>query len=174
VDQLNIDELLRYVFAGAVLLVAIGCVFPDALDCPGLPQIIKDNIETVGGVTVLVAGSLIYVLHRALAHRAFYWIGVKMVWGWNSPTIIELDLQRFKRRANDTSSQKYLDKWASQAHYLFCVFWAVFIASTIGMALNKSIPVWLYFSAGVALVSAFLHQYRLHRREQAVARSEQT
>lgn len=174
-ERLSLDELLRHTFAGAVLLVTT------ILAYPGVTSLVPSGIDptalvAVGAGAVLLLGSLIYVLHRALVYPIVYWLGVKLFWRRTPRSPMELDLERFARRNDEKSLQKHLGEWASQVHFLYCITWAAVLGLIAGLVLQQeSRPSARQFLIGFALVTAvasLVHHARLLVYDREVARRE--
>lgn len=173
-ERFSLDELLRHTFAGAVLLITtilaydVTSLVPDRVD----PTV----FVAVGAGTVLLLGSIIYVLHRALVYPVLYWCVVRISRRGSSPSLMALDFQRFARRSDEESLQKHLGEWASQVHFLYCISWAVFLGLLVGLVLRQeSRPGARLFLIGFAVFAAvlgFFHHSRLQAYERELGRRE--
>ena len=166
-DKLNINELLRYGFSGAVLFFGSLLSFKQAVL---LIKVLPSNffgISVVFGI-VLVIGSIIYGIHRAILYTVLYKICCIFVYGKKQADTVNLDVQRWERYNNPKSLQNNLREWASQIHFLYCSTWAIVLAQLIGHCnkwnkTNLYQPIWF---VGIVLgVSALIHHLRYLKYE---------
>ena len=174
--DLKLEELLRYGFSGGLLLVVLLLMHPswsDVLKASG-----------IGGTTILIgvpllAGSLIYTLHRALAYRlvltlallflicirVYHWDRGILLPFYTSKTELEIDRWRLKLWATEDLMQQFTAEWGAQVHLLYCSAWAILLGMVLGpLFLNcQSIishrTYWVAFA--VLLFAAFWHHVRL-------------
>ena len=123
-NKLNVNELLKYGFSGVLFFLAPLISFKQ-----GLPLIkaLPSNLLGLSAVlgVVLVIGSAIYALHRAILFPLFYKIGWIVVYGRKQAYILKLDFKRWSRYMDSRSLQKNSREWASQIHFLYCSTCAV-------------------------------------------------
>ena len=167
-EKLNINELMRYGFAGGIALLVQVVAFWDPL------RILAELPKTFFGTTIifgiiLLLGSLIYALHRAVLYNLFYLLLVRWKWGKGTSSRT-LDFQRWERYRDDSSLQHNFREWASQIHYLYCASWAVGGSLLVGgLAGWTSTRHWLapwILAAGLFVVSLVHHiRYTSYERE---------
>ena len=179
-DKLKINDLLRYAFSGGISLLTLVLLYSPNLTLLTATDKIVD--ATFIGVLSLLAGSLIYSLHRALIYPLIYRLliillslGKKYTFDWRMlvpwrPTALDLrlDTDRWKRRKDPASLQTELTEWASQIHFLYTTSWAIIVASYIGSRLpsevTKNFDAQAYSIIGwinlVVLVSALITHWR--------------
>lgn len=144
-EKLKLQELLRYAFSGALFYLALGLAY--------LPKEWLSPINVSGGYAtlaiglVLLTGSLLYTLHRALTFPFIFFPGVllvlallgkyKLEWKIVIPFLesnAELNVDRYRLRLRHELGQKgkalhaMLDEWSAQIHLLYCSSMAVGLA----------------------------------------------
>ncbi len=168
-QNLNLNDLLRSGFAGAIfILVAIA-----AFDDPG--QLFVKNkdvsgalgaLATVAGLTI---GAVIYAVHRALPYPLFYWLF--KVLNHRKQSTLDLDVLRWKHSMKKNPLQPRLGDWAAQVHFLYCLTWASVAALILGSAFEwKQLPThsaaqWL---CSMFALCALIHHFRYQRWEHRV------
>ena len=171
-DRFSLDELLRHAYSGAIFLTTILFVYPAAKDAAPL-SLDTTAVVSIGLGAVLLMGTLVYVIHRALLYPLLYSIGLWFVWGRGRPSMAEIDLDRFARRNDDRSIQKYLGEWGSQVHFLYCATWSVLLGlaagSMAGWELRAPAESYALGFGGFFFVAAAVHHARLLRYDRAVA-----
>ena len=183
-ETLSLPELFRYFFCGGAFV----CVFRYSRGTHGLPPA---DSAAVLFVIALLAGSVIYAVHRSLIYPAFgraaLWLALgrpkrKGARYYNpfKPLLGEIsrDQARWKRRQDEKSVQCHLDEWAAQVHLLYCVAWATLLATTIATlwfplpSTGVSRFSWLLtFAVSISLVAAFVADYRRRLVEEQLPKS---
>lgn len=176
--DLNLQEWLRYGFAGAVLLLTLLAKYklPESI----LLYFKEDKSVIVLGI-VFVLGSLIYTIHRVILYPIFYRIGSviflykkeeRNLWLVNpwyvDRALLRIDIKRWERllEENGKNVQNCLREWGSQIHYLYCVSWAIALAIMTGKALkwnvqDSSMSNYLNFKFfSVLLFFSIVHHFR--------------
>lgn len=161
-EKLNVDELLRYGFSGALFLLSPLVSFKEAA-C--MIKKLPSNIFGASAVLgiALVIGSIIYSVHRAVLYQVLYKLGCIVVYGKNKADTLKLDSDRWERYKNPYSSQIYFREWASQIHFLYCSLWAIVFSQIVGMSNNWTHTdlYWAVWLTAVALgIAAVVHHYR--------------
>jgi hypothetical protein len=177
VRDLKLEELLRYGFSGGLLLLVLLYMHPSWRD--GLAKASGVGWTAILIGVALLAGSLIYALHRALAYRVAFTVTViilicSRVYDWESRIIrpfipSELELGMDRRRLALRQRQDVLDQftaeWGAQVHFLYCAAWAILLGMVLGPLFpncQRIISHRTYFVASAVLVfGAFWHHARL-------------
>jgi hypothetical protein len=185
-QQLRLEELMRYVLAGAIGLVALVLGFLD----------ISKPVGAVPGVTevglllfvTLALGSVVYAVHRALLYPLLYHMAllVLVLCGvyaldvrlflpfFPAPLEVKLDVLRWKR-GRDHYAQPRIAEWAAQVHFLYCSGWAMLSVLWLGLHLGlRPAParVTLLWIAGSVLAIGFVSNCRLLYFDSLTARHE--
>ncbi len=166
-DKLNINELLRYGFSGALLFLASLISFKQAIS---LIKVLPSNLFGASAVlgVVLVIGSIIYAIHRAILYPLLYKVGCIVVYGKKQADILNLDSKRWARYKDPESLQNNFREWASQIHFLYCSTWAIVLAQLIGhwSKWDRTNLYWLIWLVAIALgVAALVHHRRYLKYE---------
>lgn len=114
---------------------------------------------------VMLIGSLIYTIHRAIVYPLLYRLVIFHVYGKEIDPH-ELEISHWKR--TDDPLQIRMKEWGSQTHFMYCSCWGIVIPISIGIYANwvKSIyfmPCILLFI--ISLISAYVLDYRYTIRE---------
>jgi hypothetical protein len=169
--ELGLQELLRYALSGGIGIAVLLLTHP-AILC----SIVK--MEAAKGATlvlglVLLIGTLIYNLHRALIYPLFFRIVGLMVMGRNfsrrspnpwQPSEAELEVDRWRRRLPDEERRPW-DEWGAQTHFLYCAAWAILAALLLGKHLwgtsdsGSWCIFWILFV--IVIIAGFVNNYRL-------------
>jgi hypothetical protein len=142
--ELKLEELMRYVLAGAIGLVALLIGFCD----------VAKPMARVSGVTqasllLLVAlafGSIVYAVHRSLLYPVLYHLGllvliaarvyaldVRLFWLFLPARLeLSLDFLRWKRAAACHYAHPRIAEWGAQVHFLYCSGWTIFLIQWLG------------------------------------------
>ena len=166
--NLNLNDLLRYGFAGAVFLIlmAVGFERPQALLEKDFTNAVV--VAALSGVALTV-GCILYALHRAVPYPALYLLFSKLNHRLGSS--IDLDVTRWKNGAKAGSLQLNMGDWGSQVHFLYCIAWAGFSSLLLGhLADWKRTNLWISI-VGLSLaflVSALWHHFRYQKWEKRV------
>lgn len=166
--DLNLNDLLRYGFAGAVFFLVAALAFeqPGALL---LDKEISGALAAASTAAALTVGCVIYALHRAVPYPILYAL-CRVVAGRHESSL-ELDIRRWKNMALNNPLQRHLSDWAAQVHFLYCTAWASIAALLLGNAAGWA-PTsmhsvgWYAFAA--LLASAAWHHTRYQRWERRV------
>ncbi len=164
--DLKLEELLRYGLSGGLLLLVLLLMHPNWRD--GLAK-----ASGIGGTAILIgvtllAGSLIYALHRALAYRVVLTMAVFIliccrVYDWESriilpfvPSKMELGMDRWRLalRQRQDVMDPFTAEWGAQVHLLYCSAWAILLGMVLGPLLpncQSIISHRTYFVASAAL-----------------------
>ena len=167
-QNLNLNDLLRYGFAGAVFILLAVFAFEE----PRTLVVNKDVTGTLVALSTAAAltiGCVIYAVHRAIPYPLLYQL-FKLLTGRTESTL-ELDVQRWKNGSKDKALQPRLADWAAQIHFLYCITWSSSASLLTGGALGwKKNPsygaVWWLVAAFAS--AALLHHYRYQRWERRI------
>ncbi len=174
-DRFSLDELLRHAYSGAIFLATIAVVYPDSNKAVPL-SLDAAAFVTIGLGFVLLAGTLVYVIHRAFLYPCIYSLGLWFVWGRRRPSMMEIDLNRFARRNDDHSVQRFLGEWGSQVHFLYCTTWSVLLGvaagTTTGWGARPGGKRCALAFGALVLIAAIAHHLRLLKYDRAVAQRE--
>ncbi len=175
--ELKLDELSRYGFAGGLFIVVLLISHPEWNIFADKATGLGETASLLGGS--LLAGSLIYALHRAIAYRIMITIAFCLVdlfypggFDWTllkpiAPSRTELRLDHWHLRMRQTNDQMepYSAGWGAQVHLLYCSAWAILLGKLIAVVLRDPcnlLPARAYYIAATALfVAAFWHHLRL-------------
>lgn len=141
--QLNFNEYLRYLFAGAIGV--LGYLYFN-YDFNKLFNLDK-SIFTESSILILISlvfGSLLYSLHRALLYPLVLRINLfiyyktsgrsnfpipkpkpRWYWCFRQDLLLNLDFNRWKQRKKEKSFSIFMNDWFSQIHFLYCSVWAL-------------------------------------------------
>ncbi len=136
--ELNLQEVLRYCLSGAIWIGSLLLMYPD-IACSVWPIKGVSEVTLVLGA-ILVVGTLIYNLHRALLYPVIFrligLITLRKGWSWwllfpwrPSNEEIEFDLERWQLKPEQ---RRPLDEWGAQVHFIYCAAWASLSAYIIG------------------------------------------
>lgn len=184
----SLGEWLRYGFAGAIALLTALLRYPEASTFLTSKTALLQSLLVIG--LVLLIGSLIYVIHRAILYPIFYRIGsviffykkselrkrLLIPW-WVDQKQADLDIERWKRLNNETSIQKYLSEWASQIHYLYSVTWAIILGIIFGSFVgwevdeNSQTNSYYWYAAIIIFVISIVHHARYLYYEKRLSNS---
>lgn len=167
-QNLNLNDLLRYGFAGAVFLMLTVAAFEN-------PQILltKDYANSIVAAALLgvgfTVGCILYALHRAVSYPVLYFIFAKLTRRTNST--LELDITRWKNSSKVGALQPRMADWGAQVHFLYCVAWAGFASLLLGQLKDwKTTKLWLFvlLASVLFLASALWHHYRYQKWERRI------
>lgn len=183
-EKLKLEELLRYAFSGALLLISLVLTHPKEKWGPVLgvdPTVVKG----IGDATVIIAfvlliGSSIYVLHRAVAYPILWRLALGVLVGCRtyrgsrdmlflyriSAEEARLDLWRLGLKTWAPIRASFLSEWGAQVHFLYCSGWAILVARILGSYFANTPAethpaelfrclLWIFFLGG------FVHHLRL-------------
>lgn len=144
--ELGLQELLRYALSGGIGIAALLLMYPSvACSIKGTEGAGAGEVTLILGA-ILVAGTLVYNIHRALLFPPlFRFIGFLTLrpytnyswklwanplrWWWPSDAEMEADRWRWKLSEKD---RRRWDEWAAQTHFLYCAAWATLAAFVFG------------------------------------------
>ncbi len=178
--DLKIEDLLRYGFCGGLFLITLILTHPDN---------VKNVLETknIGQATlvvgsVLLLGSLIYTLHRALTYPLILFRAALLAtaafgifpfeWAllnpFRQPQIEEqLDRWRLDVRRSDSTLHSVIDHWGAEVHFLYCsslgIFTAIYLGSFLPTTYNLTARRVLVRGAVFILFAGLYHHFRLLR-----------
>jgi hypothetical protein len=169
-DKFSLDELLRYFLAGGLSFATMLLAY----EFNQGPELAESSIA-ITSVAVVLLGSLIYVLHRAIIYPLLYrYLGWPFrrqwprCWAWLpylcDQNDVEIDKERWSRRNHPQSVRGNLAEWGSQVHYLYCATWAVTIGLVAGeqfaTAVRSKAQIAFWWLAGILLAAAIIHHLR--------------
>jgi hypothetical protein len=172
--NLNLNDLLRYGFAGSVFLILAITAYCE-------PQIILSKDYTNGVVAAallaigLTIGCILYALHRAVPYPFFYWLFAKATGRIDST--LELDIVRWRNSSKSGALQPRMGDWGAQVHFLYCVSWAGLSALLLGQFANWSKSgLWctVLLLTIAFFLSALWHHYRYQKWEKRVFLEDRT
>ena len=167
--ELGLQELLRYALSGCVGIASLLLMYPNVACLIG-------DLQSAGEVTlllgaILVVGTLIYNVHRALLFPIFFRvIGLitlpsakgPLWWFFWRPSEAETQFDHWRWALKD---RRRWDDWGAQTHFLYCAAWATLAAFIFGRyaAGPPSCRAWHIFGAlfGISLSAAVINNYRL-------------
>ena len=171
-QNLNLNDLMRYGFAGAIFIFVLLIAFTE----PRLVFLDKDISGAAAAAFTAAAfslGCVIYAFHRAVFFPPLYLL-FKSLTGREESTI-DLDIQRWKNLSKANSLQPRLGDWAAQVHFLYCITWASIIAILYGVASNLTVT-GAYSACKITstafLLSSLVHHYRYQRWEKRVFKED--
>lgn len=175
-QQLRLEELMRYALAGAVGLVALLLSFHDLAKLLGaVPGITQASFLVF---FALALGSLIYAVHRSFLYPILYRFVLLLLAAFRvhkldarlllplvpAPLEVSLDTLRWKRAKDDDYAQPRLAEWGAQVHFLYCSGWAVLLmlwfGGRFGLAPTVAKPI-LGRGAWLVVLLGFLSNCRL-------------
>jgi hypothetical protein len=137
--ELGLQELLRYALSGGIGIASLLLMYPKVACLIG-------HIEGTAGVTlilgaILVVGTLVYNIHRALLFPPIFraiglitlpWINPtwKLLILW-LPSDAEIEFDRWRWKLEDKDRRRW-DEWSAQTHSLYCAAWATLAAFVFG------------------------------------------
>ncbi len=167
-QNLNLNDLLRYGLAGAIFLVFLVAAFDE-------PQAILKSSDSNGVVAAgligiaFTIGSLVYATHRAVPYPAFYWLFAKL--NKRPESTMQMDIKRWRNLSKKDSLQQRMGDWAAQVHFLYCIAWAGSTALLLGRyACWAHTNLWNSVASvtGLMFVCALLHHCRYQRWEKQI------
>jgi hypothetical protein len=169
--ELGLHELLRYALSGGIGLAVLFFTFPKFGNSIAGMEAAKETTLVLG--LVLLVGTLIYNLHRALPYPfIFRLVGLialrqrisrELLNPW-IPSEAELKADRW-RWALPPEKRKHWDEWGAQVHSLYSAAWAILAALLLGNCTWGSPSprawyiFWVLFAA--TLVGGLVSNYRL-------------
>jgi hypothetical protein len=166
--KLNLNELLRYGFAGGFFIIMTLASFKEPR-CLILNKEISPSLFIAITTIKLIIGSILYTVHRAiplwLLYLLFAFITTR---GYN---IREIDITRWKNLQKQRSLQSEMSEWSAQVHFLYCLWWAGFSVYIIGSFAGWSkteLACPLFWTSIVILIAALIHHIRYQIWEKRV------
>jgi hypothetical protein len=183
--ELGLQELLRYAVAGGVGLASLLLMYPNLACLIGRVDSAAKVSLILGAV--LVFGTLVYNIHRALLFPPFFRaIGLMTIsqtvsrwerfiqfcqfWLWWLPSKDEIGIDRWRWELPHKDRDRW-DAWAAHAHSLYCAAWAAAASFWLGRYItlgccaagSPSCSARLIFLAlfGVSLLSGVVNNFRL-------------
>ena len=135
---LGLQELLRYATSGGIGLAVLVLAFPEVKSSIGPMETGQETTLVVG--LVLLIGTLIYNLHRALIYPIIFrivgLISLPRHFSWRllnpwQPSDVELKVDRWRWENSDERRRRW-DEWGAQTHSLYCAAWAILAALLLG------------------------------------------
>lgn len=136
--ELGLLELLRYALSGGIGVAVLLLTYPAAACSVEKLDATKEATLILG--SVLLIGTLIYNLHRALLFPFFLrTVGFLVRWpfSWKlwvmfwQPSESELALDRWRWKHPERKRKRW-DEWGAQTHSLYCAAWAIAAALVLG------------------------------------------
>jgi hypothetical protein len=168
--ELGLLDLLRYALSGGIAVAVLFLAHPSqACYVIGMDGA-KAATLLIG--SVLLIGTLIYNIHRALLFPIFLrYLGFFANWTfkWSEvlpwkPSESELRIDRWRWNHQEARRKRW-DEWGAQTHSLYCAAWATIAALLVGKYLwgAPECTAWrLSWSAfGIFLLSGIVNNYRL-------------
>lgn len=171
--ELGLQDLLRYGLSGGIGLVVLLLTYPESV-CSmshlaaslGKPENTLEVTLILG--LVLVIGTVIYSIHRAVIYPFFFWcllgLFTKRPRCPLRPSKFERDLDRWRSGLCDLQRRNW-GEWGAQTHSLYCAAWAIASALILGLFFwnppNRCAFYLFLLLFGVTLVAAVVTNYRL-------------
>jgi hypothetical protein len=178
--ELDLNQLLRYGFAGVIFIFVLALEYKEPR-CLLLDKDMSGTLAIVLSATALTVGCVIYTLHRAILFLLFLYLLPRL---FDRGSVIKLDIDRWKHSIKKTNTQggevlqPKMDEWAAQVHFLYCIGWAILLAWGLGgkfgcTPIDPPIPKIGYLSFTiwsiiVFLVAAIVHHARYQYYEKQV------
>jgi hypothetical protein len=168
---LGLQELLRYALAGGIGLAVLLLTYPAVSRSIGGMEAAKETTLVLG--LVLLVGTMIYNLHRALLYPVLIRLVGLTSLPWKSswrlmnpwqPSDAELEVDRWRWNLSNEVRTRW-DEWGAQTHSLYCAAWAIFAALLLGNYMGEpsncraSHVFWSLFA--VCLMAGLVNNYRL-------------
>jgi hypothetical protein len=146
--DLGLLELLRYALSGGIGVAVLLLTHPLAACSVRQMDVTKETTLALG--SVLLIGTLIYNVHRAVVYPIFLriigffvprwnfdwknWKGWSIWRNWNpwKPSNSELEVDRWRWSDDPEKRPRRWDEWGAQTHSLYCAAWAIWLALKIG------------------------------------------
>jgi hypothetical protein len=174
--DLKLEDLLRYGFSGGLLLIVV------LLEHPAWADVAKAS--GIGGTAILtalalLAGSLIYALHRAFAYRILLALVLLLLmcfraYRWDvgvikplrpSETEMEIDRLRLHWRKDKDALDSITAEWGAQVHLLYCSGWAILLGVALSQLFKTCQSIisnqTYYLAAAILTLVAIWHNARL-------------
>lgn len=167
-SNLNLNDLSRYGFAGAVFLLFCIAGFDQPQKILAEDYTNAAVVAALAGVALTV-GSLLYALHRAFLYTWFYKVFAKR--NGRPDTLLDLDITRWKNLAKPGTIQFRMNDWGAQVHFLYCASWAGVSSLSFGLLTpwkTTDFYVHLWVASVVLLVAAMLRHNEYQKWEKRV------
>jgi hypothetical protein len=180
VQQLKLDDLLRYGFCGGLFVLTLLLVHPASSEKLSQAKSVGEAGLLLG--LVLLIGSLIYTLHRALTYPLVLFklaaLVVAIFGGFKFElalvipffqTKLERDMDgwRLELRRKQDALSGVIAEWGAQVHFLYCsglsVLLALFVTSFFIVDENPLTRRFLFWSSALMMFGGFYHHVRLLR-----------
>lgn len=180
-QQLRIEDLLRYGFSGGLLFIALYITFswgPQAI----VPFSGVTEVTLVLGVVILT-GSLIYTVHRAILYPLLLFplalVAAAALGSWpfdrdmvipmrQSEVELHLERMRMQMRRQLDPLDVMFSEWGAQVHFLHCSWLAIILATQLGRFVgntcNATAYNFLLIAAAIMFVGACVSNVRLLQR----------
>jgi hypothetical protein len=169
--ELGLQELLRYALSGGIGIAVLLLTYPKVAHSVGCMEGSREVTLVLG--SVLVVGTLIYNLHRALLFPIFLrvvivlttrpWKLTRSSLKFYQPSATELDRDHWRWELAEAARRRW-DEWGAQTHSLYCAAWAILAALALGRVFGTPDPRALLIFPGLfvfTLVAAGVNNYRL-------------
>jgi hypothetical protein len=180
--ELGLLELLRYALSGGIGMAVLLLTYPAAACSIRGMDATKETTLILG--SILLIGTLIYNLHRALLFPFFFrivgllvpwkfsWKQLLMFWRWSwkqlllswQPSEYELKVDRW-RWEHPEKKRKRWDEWGAQTHSLYCAAWAISATLLVGWYTwgrpHRCALLFFGILAVVTLAGGVVNNYRL-------------
>ena len=174
IAPLDLNQLMRYGFAGGNFVLLFCVSFPDA---------VSNRLKYIGAIggasgvlttaallaATLLIGSVVYVVHRALPFQLA--TKILAILTRDGTNVVDLDIDRWKNTKEKKSLQRDMKEWAAQVHFLYCLTWSTALVLLVGwwgsLTSSRWQPIcwWLFH---LYLFSAIVHHCRYHVWERRV------
>lgn len=170
--ELRLQEVLRYALSGGIGIASLLLMYPKIASSIGQIEGAKEISLVLG--SVLLVGTLIYNVHRALLFPVLFRVigsialprkkfTYKFVIPW-VPSEAELEVDSWRWQLEDHKRHRW-DEWGAQTHSLYCAAWAIFSALIVGKCVwgtpncRASHILWILFF--ITLIAGMVNNYRL-------------
>ncbi len=169
--ELGLQELLRYALSGGIGIAVLLLIYPAAACSIKNMEAAKETTLILG--SVLLIGTLIYNIHRALLFPVLFRIVGLFTLPWTFtgallipwlPSDHELRVDRWRWEHLNGKSRRW-DEWGAQTHFLYCAAWAVLAALLLGKRIWGQADCrplrifWILFT--ITLLAGLVNNYRL-------------
>jgi len=167
----EIEKLLRYALSGGIGLAVLLLRYPAVRGTIGGMEAGKEATLVLG--LVLLIGTLVYNLHRALVYPALIrllgWFALRWKFSWRllnawKPLDAELEIDRWRWGCPDDKRRRW-DEWGAQVHFLYCSAWGILAALLLGNLVwgtpDGRVPYIFWILFAVILFAGCVNNYRL-------------
>jgi hypothetical protein len=166
--DLSLLQMLRYFFAGTVLLIFVYVSYQEPRNFVTSQQDHAALVAALFAVSLTV-GSILYTLHRAVPYPLLYWIFAKI--NKRDGSMLDMDIKRWRHLSQPGSLQSRIGEWAAQVHFLYCLSWAGFAGLSTGQLTGWTETETSRFLLPLSFVflgAALLHHFRYQRWEKQI------